>query len=887
MPESKRQCSTCRFFQNAQLSGNGWCTHPKRQVASDVKILVRERELACRNTWGDDLWMDASSHATTSEVAPAARREFTYLNTRTDDEVTSVVDSGALTRPGGQSQDDIVTFTSVRPDETPANSAPLDHDVNSAAVADQEERARQMAMGSRHAIDSARARHARRWAPAKTGNEVTPGAANQAEPPVSDDQVINEDHRGTQSTEAASGDHRFEAAGPVPRAEIEAHGALPPLPDSEPEPARLDPTVSAGIDLPRLRHFFRPDERQAIGPATASTQPAVTSNFEHVIRQAERIKALSKSERAAHTRATPSPARRPEKQLQSTPAPTPVVATPPRADDVVWDMDHSELKLTFDRARAAIEHRPTNDIVHQESVESRRRPLATAEHEDESIEFDAGAQESVETAEFVPIAEPEFEAPRLEAVSPELELEIEAADDQDFVVDEMEPLDDWEYDDVWEEEQAYPIAAAADGLDAGQPATPERRESPRGSWWRSLNFGIKRRYEQEPAPADSSYEYDDFDPVQFESTTDWEPEPSHAGPAGQDQFADDDLYWHESPTEPDTGETGWPEDIVIDEIIQDEPPPIAAQNDTEPHFATSDESWLMDSREFPEPQPAGWRQSRNELLAQRPDAEPKAGVEWIEPPVTPRRRDQLQAGRTRPEPREFIPIDQPSGMDAFRDALFGGTASTGLSDAAEPYATRSTLSPPVFDEYEVEPAPRLVWRDVPEVHQEPEPHRWVEPEYEPTYARQASRGQARHRDNRRDRVSRSARAIDRQADDVFDIRRAVADPDDTSVSRQLDIGNGVAKCCLTCRSFQPGDEAGRGWCMNSWAATYRQMVNADTLACQSSIGNWWIAADTTWIPPSDSIQPRTPRTDRLVAQAEDRTGGESSKQPRVRTGKVG
>ncbi|CAN0504402.1 unnamed protein product, partial [Phaeothamnion confervicola] len=59
MPLPRRKCATCRYFQSNQLSGNGWCTHPSRQTSSDVRILVRKDELACRNSWGSDLWVSA------------------------------------------------------------------------------------------------------------------------------------------------------------------------------------------------------------------------------------------------------------------------------------------------------------------------------------------------------------------------------------------------------------------------------------------------------------------------------------------------------------------------------------------------------------------------------------------------------------------------------------------------------------------------------------------------------------------------------------------------------------------------------------------------------------------------------------------------------------
>src|SRR5680860_739570 len=157
MPDSGRQCTTCKFFQNAHLSGNGWCTHPKRQVASDLKILVRMKELACRNSWGDDLWVDASSTATTPPQDAAPRKGFIFASQRFDDEVTSVVDSASkppsasTSYPAGA--DDIVTFTSVRPDNStrrhPRSAASV-NDHNEGANADQDERVRHMAVSYTH-----------------------------------------------------------------------------------------------------------------------------------------------------------------------------------------------------------------------------------------------------------------------------------------------------------------------------------------------------------------------------------------------------------------------------------------------------------------------------------------------------------------------------------------------------------------------------------------------------------------------------------------------------------------------------------------------------------------------------------------------------------------
>ena len=57
------KCGTCRFFQENDLPGSGWCHHPQRKVSSDVKILVRRSELACRDDWSRSLWQPSTGGA--------------------------------------------------------------------------------------------------------------------------------------------------------------------------------------------------------------------------------------------------------------------------------------------------------------------------------------------------------------------------------------------------------------------------------------------------------------------------------------------------------------------------------------------------------------------------------------------------------------------------------------------------------------------------------------------------------------------------------------------------------------------------------------------------------------------------------------------------------
>ncbi len=51
----KRKCGTCKYFQDKGVANSGTCQHFKRQALRDV-VLVRQSELACRNTWDQDLW---------------------------------------------------------------------------------------------------------------------------------------------------------------------------------------------------------------------------------------------------------------------------------------------------------------------------------------------------------------------------------------------------------------------------------------------------------------------------------------------------------------------------------------------------------------------------------------------------------------------------------------------------------------------------------------------------------------------------------------------------------------------------------------------------------------------------------------------------------------
>jgi hypothetical protein len=59
---SPRRCGTCRHHVPGAAHCSGHCAHPARQAGSGVAVLVRTAELACRTSWGTDLWEPQPAH---------------------------------------------------------------------------------------------------------------------------------------------------------------------------------------------------------------------------------------------------------------------------------------------------------------------------------------------------------------------------------------------------------------------------------------------------------------------------------------------------------------------------------------------------------------------------------------------------------------------------------------------------------------------------------------------------------------------------------------------------------------------------------------------------------------------------------------------------------
>ncbi|MBA2278640.1 MAG: hypothetical protein H0W06_12855 [Chloroflexia bacterium] len=340
MSLQKRKCSSCRFLADATLPGNGWCTHPKRQVSSDVRILVRKGELACRNNWGADLWEPAAGSGARDMNAdtPPADQRLVLTSRQLHDEVTSVVDAEARQTQSAVSEsthsregvdDQIVEQGSLRGEvrKPMLGIRPVGlslDEVNHPAHADQQERAEDMARGEKHAIRRARERHRRRNGGPARLDTSPPLSVNEQD--LFDDRETHSTPRDDSAREEISAPTReFEdkvlgtRQRPEPTVEIDRvqrkyNDAAPPVPPSElpsgaehaerrdEDRARFEsvPPRRDDIVLPR-RAFSVGDsvvssESDGSAPDPDSSESGLTS-YDRVLEQARQIKAAAKAAR--------------------------------------------------------------------------------------------------------------------------------------------------------------------------------------------------------------------------------------------------------------------------------------------------------------------------------------------------------------------------------------------------------------------------------------------------------------------------------------------------------------------------------------------------------------------------------------------------------------
>jgi hypothetical protein len=186
-------------------------------------------------------------------------------------------------------------------------------------------------------------------------------------------------------------------------------------------------------------------------------------------------------------------------------------------------------------------------------------------------------------------------------------------------------------------------------------------------------------------------------------------------------------------------------------------------------------------------------------------------------------------------------------------------AALGLTESEESPAWEYQISNPWRTASGVPESTEPDFLDTPEPESLPD-LAWDEPDYQSA----AAAGSSRRRSTEHE-VPGAAAAIDLDSNDVAvagtsrdDIDEAVAWDPPLPSHRESDVLVGAAgvtpdhvwaelpRCCGTCKDFRPASGGRRGWCTNQWAFKHRRMVDANDRPCETSIGHWWVAADSVW-----------------------------------------
>lgn len=800
MSSPKRSCSSCTFFHDAPLQGYGWCTHPKRQLTTEVRILVRKGELACRNPWGNDEWESKSpdSGSGARAVQPATDRLIGGTGAASEDRVTSVTPSPSLQSPTpdparvqrhvsaqrAAPDDVIVSQPSMLPEAGPPDCAEPAvairgsreerNDLNLPAYEDQQERVRVIARGNRDAILKARERMILRRGGAERATVTAPtGDGMPDDPAVSsnsgndsrddapdadrfaDDSMLPVAHRFARRSH---GDHSgsgtrsrgyADPTPPVPADEVTGRLWQSPQVTRSSDAARFEsvPEIKPDLALPRLRTFLQVNgsgsDTQRQTDERDDTEQVETS-YDRVLQRAQAIKTASQKQRDSRLIRN-----RPSTQFPA-----------------------SRLVASGAAGFIATHERPAMEA---RSMTGRHRHEIDDVRESETPRFHQEDEWAAEPDDAGTVSVGMLDTP---------------TEEDPFPYDDASPL----YDDE------------------DEPALGPRSE-PQHSWWRGLSIGFRRRAEQDPLEMDSLGAFGD----DGEGLYDAEPE---------DWSDDDDLADDEEP-----GGSGGHERVfsfASDEGIRIRPSisledSRAAEEELIDYELTDEILETSFADDTDRVQSEAWREERQDVSASR-DREPA-------------RSDH------RSRSKSAFALSDPRAMDAFREALFGT-----VSDRVDaPVNSQLERSQP---RKVAEPAP-VPWEDSPTARLE-----------------------------RPVRDDRPVRAQHRYAEEAaFDIRDFV-EQDEELLDMRVQIAPGVPRACQTCRNFRPSDSGERGWCTNDFAFTHRQMVNAEDLPCQSSIGCWWLPSDETWMPVEDLAfrgHP-TPLTDRLIARRQDRDVGDDHRE---------
>lgn len=705
------------------MAGSGWCTHPKRQEAGAVRLLVRRGELACRNSWGGDLFSGKDGDDVFRDDTAINQLDETarFRPPPIDDEVTSVVTPPARTSPVGSDDGDEDRVVSDRPSPQRDSLRDEDDGPNDAARTDQEERARLIARGNSDALAQARerltSRH-RRYQSTETVDQ-SPGEG------VEDEVVISRttSNLAKRASFTPSKQPRYfhrAAKRDILRAESTSDDL--PVPRSEvlqtrgdaPGPERFDsvPEVDPDFDLPGWRkHRDTPGEQPSpkarrVVPAAIhgdpesdtsdSAQPQFSS-YQHTLHRARRVRSSRKTYRPHPVRhddaqssvIEPDTPSDPESMnVRFTPGSDPVpsvLANEGEVSEVNSHQHEAEGSRGRDRRGGWLQQlgirrwtgrsvdRPTPLADEPSAEESRQLPNVAAQSEAAAGRIDTFADDN------------SYETPDLKAPT---EVEIPA---------EYDPMD-----------TSSDITYVSNNGPLDEP-------------------GRDPAISREPTYRTTQYVLPDLD----------------------DLFADRDASQSRG-VAPDLG--------------------VRDRGEATVEYSRSSE-----------PVPTS----------------------------------EVLYGRTHNAPDQHLPGTSNQRQDE-QDAV---VSSRWSRDAA--------LSP--RDSYFR--AGRFRDWDRTQHHVEDEVS-WQELESDESSARVHV-------------GTFDSRTLPDLDANTFDIREVVERGGEL-LDMAIEIAPDVPRACRTCRSFQSADGGVRGWCTNDWAFTHRRMVNEDDLACESSIGCWWLPADRYW-----------------------------------------
>jgi hypothetical protein len=777
MSGKKRHCLTCRYFQDAGMAGAGWCTHPKRQLSSDVRILVRPAELACRNAWGVDMWMDkdgmepdapAAVDPPAAVPAPEVLAPAPVAQASFDDEITSVVSSEIhRSRTDQDLNDRLVEQTTILPEERLSTN-------------EADDRFHLLARGGRDSVGQARQRHLRR---------------RQGDVPV-----LPDDH-GHQTNESESTIETRSTGGFTPDDYVEQETPASKAVEEESEGTdQIDEDVllsqDTGSSSPRSRRLRRswgltqspkfgtgvamePDA-DALHTELLETGVRIASHFEAILQSSSDVDPLP-PRRESSPSGTEEPG---TSQVKDAPS--------PGTEDNAYD--HVMKRTQGIKAAARVEREER--VRHEQ-----RRTVAPLGMDDRAERPSArfGAPIARRVAPGVEdLPQKSFSENKKSAAL----LPDPAAANRDVIRSRRTA-----YETHTEVREADDVRRAP--TEHWSPTS--HRQEARSSWWR----GLFNRTDRSPA----------------HDIEDWEE-------------GNDETYLSSSSA----------------------------------HWETDETSFWLDEHK-------GESAAQYELI---PDASSDEDGEWTNAAAAAYEDDnQPTSGRVGVE-FERLDLQNEVGMIAFRERLFTSRGEPGSSQEAARTEQLIARAPVALSHPRPMPTePTRGPRSAEDVINHPIRGAGQGRARETQQNQESAGGRASHQVATRPRpgyqrdpertggnVLPASSVLGAPADEGFEPEvtpqfdiRAIVEQRTELLDMAITIAPDVPRSCSTCRSYRMSEQGERGWCTNNWAFTHRQMVNATDIACQSTIGCWWLPADEeVGLIADESDHVATPRVDRLIAQ---------------------